>query len=850
VDFRCSNPGRRQALLEQTGAPASWINAIDYVVVHDHVAMPAKLRQRVLALRCLFTVGVAGLSAANLVMRGGVRVIDPKIRWALPATTLVATLTPGYDLELDANDRSWLGQLVAGLEQPGTWLIALVDVRGDFSRYQLRLRSGPGSDQPPAGFDRRLSEVELSVKVDCPNDFDCATPAVREQPNSEPSLDYLARDFSSFRRLMFDRLGLLLPDEPKREPALLQTALVELLAYAADELAYFQDAVATEAHLSTARLRSSVRRHARLLDYRVHEGCNSRGFVQIVLASGSEFAAASGEPPLLAEGTRFLSAVPDVPAVVRAESIDEVLSQGPEVFELMMPVRVLRSSHDEITVHTWGDDDCCLSRGATSAALVDDDLALAVGDFLLLEEVYDPDTGVAADASPTRRHVVRLTKVGPSLPDALLGVDVIEVEWASEDALPFALPIRRGGQASAVARANLALVDHGRSFVSEHPLAQRPFGIDGRTRVELPEGGLSFRVPLTNVAHASASAQALLRQDPRAALPVIALTGEGESWTPAHDLLSSDRSAREFVVELENDGRVWLRFGDDVDGRRPAPSTEFVARYRIGRGVRGNVGAEAIAHLIADTTIDSSLAAGIRAIRNPLPASGGIDPEPIADVKLHAPHAFVRQERAVTLDDWAEVAGRHAEVQRAVATMRWTGSWNTIALAVDRVGGRPVDSAFEAELRAFLERFRLAGYELEIAGPRWVPLDIALSIRVDDRHLRAVVAAELAATFGNGVQGDGTGGFFHPDAFSFGQSVHLSHVIARAARVPGVRWVDATPRVLPSDNDNRFQRWGRQPAGEIQSGVITIGRLEIARCDNDRNLPDNGRIRFFMEGGA
>ncbi|MFV8748924.1 putative baseplate assembly protein [Nannocystaceae bacterium ST9] len=855
MDFRCANPGRRQALLEQTGAPASWINALDYVVVHDHVGMPNGLRQRVLAMRFLFPGGLAGLSADNFVLRGGVRVVDPALRWAMRASDVILpggpALTPSADPKLSSNDRAWLTSLVAGLDQPTTWVIALVEERGDFSRYRLRLQTGPGSEQPPVGFDRRLCEVELSVKVDCPNDFDCAAPPSHAPAQAEPELDYLARDFSSFRRLMFDRLALLLPDEPKREPALLQTALVELLAYAADELAYFQDAVATEAHLASARLRSSVRRHARLLDYRMHEGCNARGFVHIALAPGQVFAAAADEAPLLPEGTRFLSAVPDVPALVRPESIDEVLSQGPEVFELMLPVRSLRASHGEIAVHTWGDDDCCLSRGATRLTLVaDDPLALAPGDFLLLEEVYDPDTGVAADASPARRHVVRLTEVGPTYTDELLAVDVVDVGWSSEDALPFALPIRRGGQASAVARGNLALVDHGRSFVSDRPLAQRPFGVDGRTRVELPERELGFRVPLTNAARASSSAAALLRQDPRAALPVIGLSGEGESWTPAHDLLSSDRSAREFVVELENDGRVWLRFGDDVDGRRPAPSTEFVAHYRIGRGARGNVGAEAIAHLIATPGLDSSLAAAIRAIRNPLAASGGCEPEPLAEVKLYAPRAFVRQERAVTLEDWAEVASRHAEVQRAVATMRWTGSWNTIALAIDRVGGRPVDAAFEAELRGFLERFRLAGYDLEIAGPRWVPLDIALSICIDARHLRSVVAAELLAAFGTGPQRDGTPGFFHPDNFSFGQPVYLSHVIARAARVPGVRWADATPRVLASDNDNRFQRWGRQPAGEIASGVLPIGRLEIARCDNDRNLPDNGRIRFFMDGGA
>ena len=51
--------------------------------------------------------------------------------------------------------------------------------------------------------------------------------------------------------------------------------LVELLAYVADELSYRQDAVATEAYLDTARSRVSLRRHARLVDYRMHDGCNA-----------------------------------------------------------------------------------------------------------------------------------------------------------------------------------------------------------------------------------------------------------------------------------------------------------------------------------------------------------------------------------------------------------------------------------------------------------------------------------------------------------------------------------------------------------------------------------------------
>ena len=98
-----------------------------------------------------------------------------------------------------------------------------------------------------------------------------------------PEIDYLAKDFASFRQLMLDQISLLVPDWQERHPADLGDVLVEILAYAADYLSYYQDGVATEAYLGTARLRRSVRRHARLLDYDLHNGCNARTWVHITL---------------------------------------------------------------------------------------------------------------------------------------------------------------------------------------------------------------------------------------------------------------------------------------------------------------------------------------------------------------------------------------------------------------------------------------------------------------------------------------------------------------------------------------------------------------------------------------
>ena len=236
----------------------------------------------------------------------------------------------------------------------------------------------------------------------------------------------------------------------------------------------------------------------------------------------------------------------------------------------------------------------------------------------------------------------------------------------------------------------------------------------------------------------------------------------------------------------------------------------------------------------------------LQGVRNPLPAFGGTDPEALEEVRQYAPQAFRRQERAVTEEDYAMVTERHPAVQRAVTTRRWTGSWHTMFITVDRKKGLPVDAPFEAELRLFLERFRLAGHDIEIDAPRFVALDLRLTVCVKPGYFRSDVQEALLQRFSRHLLADGTLGFFHPDNFTFGQTLYLSDVIAAAMAVTGVQWVDIAPA---QGKDHRFQRWGQVANGEFDAGKITLDRLEIARLDNDPSQAENGYIEFYMEGG-
>jgi hypothetical protein len=697
--------------------------------------------------------------------------------------------------------------------------------------------------RPPQGFDPVLSSVAFSFKVGCASEFDCRTEAVcAPEPLPQPRINYLAKDYASFRTLLLDRVAVTMPDWQERNPSDVGVALVELLAYAGDQLSYQQDAAAVEAYLGTARRRISVRRHARLLDYPMHDGCNARAWVALEVSADQ---LGTAQFPALAAGTQFICGGRDPVSPVVPSVGAEAQREVPLVFEAMHSVPSLLERRNAIRFYTWGDRRCCLPKGATEAYLeaTAAEVQLHAGDVLILEEVLGAQSGVPADADPARRHAVRLDREPEEHLDPLYSRTALLVHWRPEDALPFPLclwEIDRGGgvlDPVSVARANVVLVDHGLSVVDDALLPPEP-PQTGEYRPRLARPQVTQAPPFDPQAARDLPASAVGVGDPRAALATVRLEDD-QQWEVRRDLLASERFDRHFVVEVEEDGLAHLRFGDDKLGARPPERALLRPFYRIGGGVRGNVGAEAINQYVGAPGL-------IVRVRNPLPAAGGVDPEPIDQVRLYAPQALRRQERAVVEADYAAMAQRHPEVQRAAATFRWTGSWTTVYVTIDRFGGAEVDDAFKLEMRDFLDRYRMAGYDLEIDAPQFVPLHIVFTVCVTPDQFRGAVKAALLERFSNRVLADGTKGFFHPDQFTFGQPVYLSRIVAAAMQVPGVEWIDTTEG---PQKPTLFRRYGQPSRGELADGRITMERLEIARLDNDPNAPENGQIDFVMKGG-
>ncbi|MFJ9415736.1 putative baseplate assembly protein [Streptomyces sp. NPDC101227] len=976
-------------------------------------------------------------------------------------------------------------------------LHVVLDRTGDTSRYRLSVVGtdayGRPGTEPYEGFDQRYFGAEFFFRADCPSPFDCVDEAGEagdgcpDTFKPAPVIDYTARDYDTLRQVVLDRLRLTTPDWVERNPADLGMTLVELLAYTADQISYQQDAVATEAYLDTARRRVSVRRHVRLIDYPMHDGCSARAFMSVEAVE--ELTLLPGAFRFAAIDTRTYGPRdrPETGTVIDDRDLAVLDERGAvEVFEPVADAPLtVRPEHNAIRLWTWGGETCSLPKGATGATLRDEwtdeacesrALRLSPGDLLLFEEVRGPRTGTPGDQDPAHRQAVRLTSVTPAV-DQLEGQPVLEVTWAPEDALAFPLCLStRGGTHCApvedvsVARGNVVLVDHGRSLtfgasvteteketvtvppvpaqlgscdppvfgcgdlkdggnatartvsrlmektrchqaltpddirelftvvgeeatvraglglesagqrrekvvpgtayaqaealrtllaqsvypgiaprfrpvLHRSPVAQTvPFpqpaqvaagqadrlaGIRERARERLVElwrsardhDGLSEeeiaeltvvfglkalerlelrRHPVRalrellhrgdrllaaklrrlavltararagtvldgriawEIAHSWGPAYAAglhpdepvlhgpaagLLPDPRAALPAVRLSDGEHTWLPRRDLLGSGPRDRHFVGELEDDSRIALRFGDGRYGARPEPGCLLTLHYRLGGGKAGNVGAEAINHLVLSRDPEASDAGDplpVAGVRNPLPATGGAEPEPLEQVRQLAPLDLKRTRlRAVTAADYAELASALPGVQRAAAEIRWTGSVQEAHVAIDAGRtGEPTPQLLDSVAYA-LESYRRIGHDLVVGPARTVPLDITVEVCATPGHQHGQIRAELARVLGNRRLPGGRLGFFHPDALTFGEPVRLSRLVAVAAAVPGVASVRVTrlQRLFAQEHlDNRA----------LEDGVLRLGPLEIAVCDNDPERPENGRLVIEL-GGA
>ncbi len=629
------------------------------------------------------------------------------------------------------------------------------------------------------------------LAVDCGRD----PPTIAPAPRDYAGVDLMAHDFDSLLRAMFDQLPQLAPDWHDRSEADQGMVLMELFAYAGDQLSYLQDRVALEGFLRTATQYESVRKLLRLVDYTMDPG--SAGEAPVL------FEVEGNAPLFLPRGFAIATAPTDANGTNQAADlvIYETLEHA-----LLLPA----ISRVALSVDAPSSID---RRQAVFAANLNG--AVQVGDRLLLQQA---DTGnPQADAA---------------LAPAGEWVEVIGAVFGANTTLTFAEPLvanysAAGNPAHGVAPARL----YGNAVLATHGVSHRLDVIGTGAAAQAIELELA---PITQVTDADGVASAAL-----------SVAVDGVHWIEVEDFVDSEAADRHYRVSRANSGHVTLRFGDGERGAAPTAGARVVVRYRIGNGATGQVAAGRLK--VFDKTVQfQHPSQKINRARNPFPAHGARDPEPLERARLMGPYQLRIQNRAVVPADYetsiaagVKVGTRRFTPVQSKARFRNTGSWNTAFVSVDMPDRQPLAAtpglrkAFEALLAAR----KMVGLDVRVEDARYCALHIALRVEVAAAHfardVRAAVERTLVGPLAHGTP------FFGAGRFRFGQPVFLSDLYAVVGAIEGVRSVAVT----------RFKRLGDRYPDSEAAGVIRVGALEVARCDNDPAATHHGVLFIRTHGG-
>ena len=277
-----------------------------------------------------------------------------------------------------------------------------------------------------------------------------------------------------------------------------------------------------------------------------------------------------------------------------------------------------------------------------------------------------------------------------------------------------------------------------------------------------------------------------LRQAPLTSLPAPTPSGIASTlqvrvnelaWHEAPDLFSTVAGQRSFIVREDDSGKTRVTFGDGAHGARaPTGTANIKATYRYGMGRSGNVLAGQISQLATQPL-------GLKAVINPLPATGGAGSDRPDQARGNTPVATLTLDRLVSVRDYGDFARNFAGIGKASALMLSDGIREVVHVTVAGVDDIPIDlnDALAHNLRA---AFAVNGdpfQSVELGVRRLRLIVIAATVSIDTAYLWEDVAPAirnaLLAEFG-----------FMSRAL--GQPAFASEAIAVMQSAPGVRYVN------------------------------------------------------------
>jgi hypothetical protein len=247
----------------------------------------------------------------------------------------------------------------------------------------------------------------------------------------------------------------------------------------------------------------------------------------------------------------------------------------------------------------------------------------------------------------------------------------------------------------------------------------------------------------------------------------VILAVDGRYWTEVPTLFGHRPDESIFETYNDDDGKTHLRTGNGATGRRLPSGAAVSATYRVGSG----------AAVPRSGSLSQVLTAvpNLRSVRNPVPAVGGADPEPAADVRRLAPRSVLTFGRAVSGEDYATVAAAAPGVSRAAAVWEWDPAEQRPMVRV-YVGD---DTGAVASARTALRVQADPNRPLVVIPAVECRSALRLVLRLDPSYVADAVYADVRAAL--------VAGLFAPGVLALGEPLYRSRIEEVVTDIAGVR---------------------------------------------------------------
>jgi predicted phage baseplate assembly protein len=323
------------------------------------------------------------------------------------------------------------------------------------------------------------------------------------------------------------------------------------------------------------------------------------------------------------------------------------------------------------------------------------------------------------------------------------------------------------------------------------------------------------------------SQQFLLKQQPLTFTSAATTTGadsnlsiyiNGIEWEEVPSLSGLSLDRRAFMIRRDVKGNTTVIFGDGQEGAGiPSGTDQITATYRIGLGQAGNVPANRLNLLQGLVAGAKGAVSDIKAVTNPIEASGGADPETMETARWHAPMPLQHLQRIVSLTDFEDFARTFAGIGKAKISQIATGSTTLLHLTIAGTDGAVVrkDSKLYTNLLSAIEVNRALptpSIKVDSFEPLYFNVKARLIIEPDQHERQADIKTEAENALRNA---------FCFARREFGQSVAASEVITILQKIRGVLAVELS------------QFYVRELAAQLNRSL----EAQLARSDKGQVFP-------------